>query len=85
MCVCFFSSLGQDVLEELQGSALQDSFLLRDGVAFVGELLLQLLQLLQVLADLLETLCHHSDPAAGGNRGGGEAMKSNNLDNCKTA
>lgn len=79
-----FSSLGQDVLEELQGSALQDSFLLRDGVAVVGELLLQLLQFLQVLADLLETLRHRSEPAAGRHRGGGEAMKSNNLDNCKT-
>lgn len=67
LCVCF-SSLGQDVLEELQSSALQDSFLLRDGVAVVGELLLQLLQLLQVLADLLETLRHRSEPATGGNR-----------------
>lgn len=34
---------GEDVLEELQGSALQDGFLLRDGVTLVGELLLQLL------------------------------------------
>lgn len=65
MCV---SSLGQDVLEELQGSALQDGFLLCDGVAVVGELLLQLLQLRQMLADLLETLRHRSGPAAGGNR-----------------
>lgn len=67
VCLCF-SSLGQDVLEELQGSALQDSFLLRDGVAVVCELLLQLLQLFQVLPDLLETLRHRSEPAAGGNR-----------------
>lgn len=60
------SLLGEDVLEEVQGSGLQVSFFLCDGVAFVGELLLQLLQLLQVLKNLLETLCYGCEPAGGG-------------------
>lgn len=63
------SLLGQEVLEELQGSGLQVSFFLCDGVAVVGELLLQLLQLLQVLANLLETLCYCCEPAGRGGTG----------------
>lgn len=66
------SSLGEDVLEELQGSALQVGFVLCDGVAFVGELLLQLLQLLQVLTHLLETLCYCGEPAGRGGKDEGE-------------
>lgn len=60
------SSLAEEVLEEVQRSGLQVSFLLCDGVAVIRELLLQLLQLLQVLTDLLETLCYRREPAGGG-------------------
>lgn len=60
--------LGEEVLEELQGAGLQVRLLLCDGVAVVGELLLQLLQLLQVLTDLLERFCHCCEPAGGGRR-----------------
>lgn len=64
MCVSG-SLLGQDVFEELQGSGLQVSFFLCDGVTFVGELLLQLLQLLQVLTNLLKSLRYCCEPAGG--------------------
>lgn len=63
-------SLGEEVFEEIQSSRLQVSFFLSDGVAVVGELLLQLQQLLQVLTDLLEALCYCREPAGGA--GGGE-------------
>lgn len=61
------SSPGEDVFEELEGSSLQEGFLLCDGVGVVGQLLFQLLQLLQVLANLLQTLRHCREPAGGPN------------------
>lgn len=60
---------GEEVLEELQSSGLQESFLLCDGVVVVRELLLQLLQLLEVLTNLLETLSYCSEPGGGGEKG----------------
>ena len=62
MCVCVCCSPLHEVPEEVDDLLLQSRAVLDDGVAFVGDLLLQLLQLTDLLPDLQLRLRQRREP-----------------------